>query len=42
METLIACEDIRQKFDDLLEQAFRSKLNISNNDGDNKNSHLHN
>ena len=39
METLVACEEIMQKLDDPLEKAFQSKLNISNNDEDNKNSH---
>ena len=38
METLVACEERMQKLDDLLEQAFQSILNISNKEGDNKNS----
>ena len=42
METLIECEETMQKFDDSLEWAFQSKLNISNNDGDNKNIHYDN
>ena len=37
MEILVAYKERMQKLDDPLKQAFQSKLNISNNEGDNKN-----